>query len=63
MNSYLLEQKIAVKQGLPAHRTREIYSGRERRATVLEKLHKEKGITNFYELLQVLAKAQQQGIF
>jgi len=35
----------------------------ERRARILEKLHKDKGVTNFYELLNVLAKAQQEGLF
>ena len=63
MNSYILEQKIAVRRGIPAHQKQRIYAELDRRAKVLEKLHKERGITNFYELLTVLAKAQQQGLF
>ena len=63
MNSYLLEQKIAVKRGIPSHKKRQIYGELERRAKILEKLHKEQKVTGFYELLSVLAKAQQEGLF
>ena len=62
-NSYLLEQKIAVSRGIPPHQKRRIYSELDKRAKILEKLHKERGITNFYELLTTLSKAQQQGLF
>ncbi|MBF8266820.1 MAG: Type secretory pathway, VirB11 component [Dehalococcoidia bacterium] len=61
-NSYLLEEKIAAKRGIPSDRKREIYNLLERRAKVLQKLH-EKGLTNFYALLQVLSRAQHEGIF
>jgi len=63
MNSYLLEQKIAPKRGIASHQTKRVYQELDRRAKVLEKLHKERGVTNFFELLTVLAKAQQQGLF
>ncbi len=62
-NSYLLEEKIAIKRGIPPNQKWQIYSVVERRARILEKLHKDKGVTNFYELLNVLAKAQQEGLF
>ena len=62
-NSYLLEDKIAIKRGLPVERKWEIYSLISRRAKILERLHKEKGVTNFYELLKVLTQAQQAGLF
>lgn len=62
-NSYLLEQKIAPTRGIPSHQKNRIYAELDKRAKVLEKLHKERGITNFYELLTTLAKAQQQGLF
>ncbi len=62
-NSYLLEEKIAIKRGIPPNRKWDIYPVLERRARILEKLHKDKGVTNFYELLSVLAKAQQEGLF
>jgi flagellar protein FlaI len=62
MNSYLLENKIAVKRGIPANKRRVMYQEVDRRAKVLEKLHRS-GVKNFYELYQVLAKAQRQGLF
>jgi flagellar protein FlaI len=62
MNSYLLEQKIAVRRGIPPNQRRTMYAEVERRAKVLEKLHKS-GVKNFYELYQVLAKAKRQGLF
>jgi flagellar protein FlaI len=63
LNSYLLEQRIALKRGFPPERRRQIYVLLQKRARILQKLHKEKKVTDFYELLQVLAKAQREGIF
>ena len=63
LNSYLLEQKIAAKRGIAPSNKRVIYAQLRRRARILERLHKEKGISNFYELLKVLAEAQRAGIF
>lgn len=60
MNSYLLEQVIALKRGIPPHRRKEIYDEVKRRAKIFEKLHREKGITDFHELFQVLAEARRQ---
>ena len=60
MNSYLLEQIIAIKRGIPPHRRKEIYSEVKRRAKIFEKLHKEKGVTDFHEFFQVLAEARRQ---
>ena len=62
MNSYLLEQRIALARGIPEHKKRQIYAELERRARILQKLH-EQGVTDFYELLAVLARAQRQGIY
>jgi flagellar protein FlaI len=62
-NSYLLEDKIAIKRGIPPDKKMQIYSLVERRARILEKLHKEKGVRDFYELLKVLARAQQERLF
>jgi flagellar protein FlaI len=61
-NSYLLEQKIAPKLGIPPHKKRRIYAEVERRAKILEKLNQQ-GVKNFYDLLKVLAKAQREGLF
>jgi flagellar protein FlaI len=62
-NSYLLEDKIAIKRGIPPDKKMQVYSLVERRARILEKLHKEKGVRDFYELLKVLARAQQERLF
>jgi flagellar protein FlaI len=62
-NSYLLEEKIAMMLGIPSDEKWRIYNIVERRAKILERLHKDKGVTDFYELLNVLAEAQEQGIF
>jgi flagellar protein FlaI len=61
-NSYLMEQKIAPKLGIPTSEKKRIYAEIDRRAKILEQLHK-KGVTGFYELLAVLAKAQREGRF
>ena len=63
MTSYILEHKIAPKLGIPSTKKRRIYTELERRAKILEKLHKEQGVTGFYEILDVLSKAQRQGLF
>lgn len=60
MNSYLLEQVIAIKKGIPPHKRKSIYSEVTRRAKIFEKLHKEKGITDFNDLFQILAEARKQ---
>jgi len=62
-NSYLLEEKIAMIRGIPANEKWRIYDVVERRARILEKLHVDKGVSDFYELINVLAKAQERGIF
>lgn len=62
MNSYLLENVIAIKRGIPPHRRKEVYNDLKRRAKILEKLHKEKGVTDFNELFQILTEARKQGL-
>ena len=62
MNSYMLEEVIAMKRGLPPSRKREIYDELTRRTNLLRRL-KEQGITGFYEIYQVLAQANKEGIF
>jgi len=63
MNSFLLENKVAPARGIPANQRRRIYSEIDRRAKVLEKLHKGSGISDFYELYKVLGNAKKQGLF
>jgi len=62
MNSYLLENVIAIKRGIPPHKRKEIYDQVKRRAKIFEKLHKEKGITDFNEFFQILAEARKQNL-
>ncbi len=61
MNSYLLEQKIAVKKRIPENKRRRIYKELEKRARMLQTIHKS-GVTDFYDLFTVLAKIERQGI-
>jgi flagellar protein FlaI len=63
MTSHVLENKVAPRLGMSAHKKTAIYAELERRATILAKLHKEKKVTGFYELLEVLSKAKRQGLF
>jgi flagellar protein FlaI len=62
MNSYLLEQIIALKRGIPPHRRKEVYDELKRRARVFEKLHKEKKVTDFHEFFTILAEARRQNL-
>jgi len=63
MTSYILENKIAPKLGIPSHKKQRIYAEMDRRAKILMKLHKEMGVNGFYEVLDVLNKAQNEGLF
>lgn len=62
-NSFLLEEKISLRRGIPPSKKWLIYDDLERRRKILEKIHKGGGITGFYELLEVLAQAKKEGIF
>jgi len=62
MNSYLLEQHIAIRRGIPPHKRKAVYTELKRRATIFEKLHREKGVTDFDEFFQILAEARRQGL-
>jgi len=62
MNSYLLEQQIAIRRGIPPHKRKAIYDELKRRARIFEKLHKEKGVTDFHEFFQILSEARRQNL-
>ena len=62
MNSYILEEKIALARGIPPTEKRKIYDELTRRVKILKKLNQRK-VTGFYELYQVLAQAHQEGVF
>ena len=59
-NSFLLEEVIAIKRGIPPHRRREIYDEVKRRAQIFEQLHKEKKVSDFYDFYKILAEARRQ---
>jgi archaeal flagellar protein FlaI len=63
MTSYVLEFKIAPMLGIPPNKKQRIYVELERRAVILRKLHEEKGVNGFYEVLDVLGRAQRDGLF
>jgi flagellar protein FlaI len=63
MSSYILENVIAPKMGMPSRKKQRIYAEIERRTRILQKLHEEEGISDFYEVLDVLSKAQREGYF
>ena len=60
-NSYLLENKIAPKRGIPKNKRRVIYKELDRREKILKKIH-DAGVTGFYELFQMMGRAEQEGI-
>ena len=62
LNTNLLENVVAVRRGIPPRESRRIYSQLEERANVLRKLQ-ERDVTNFYELHNVLAQANREGLF
>jgi flagellar protein FlaI len=62
MNSYLLENRIAPRHGLTTKDKRKIYTELDKKAAILEKLQQQ-NCTNFYDLYQLLAKAQRENLF
>ena len=62
MNSYLLEEVISLKRGIPPQRKREIYNEVTRRANILSRL-KDQGVVGFNDLYQVISKAYKEGVF
>ena len=63
MTSYILENILAPRMGIPSRKKQRIYAEVDRRAKILQRLHEDEGITGFYEVLEVLAKAQREGYF
>ncbi|WP_456330209.1 type II/IV secretion system ATPase subunit [Archaeoglobus sp.] len=60
-SSYLLEQKIATRLGIPSNKKKLIYDEVEKRAKILKKLH-EQGITDFYEFFKAISKIYKSGL-
>jgi flagellar protein FlaI len=59
--SYLLENKIATLLGFPDHKKAEIYDEVDKRARILERLHKA-GYTDFQDLFQMIIKVKKEGL-
>lgn len=60
MNSFLLEEKIAPKKGLPSNKKRKIYKELEQKANILKKIH-QSGVTGFYELFNLMSRMEGEG--
>jgi flagellar protein FlaI len=60
MNSFLLEEKIAMRRGIPSFKRKVIYKDLKRRAKIFERLHKEKQLTDFYDVFSILSEAHRQ---
>jgi archaeal flagellar protein FlaI len=60
-SSYLLENKIATMLGIPEHKKAMMYQEIEKRARILERLHKA-GYTGFYDLFHMITKVKKQGL-
>ena len=60
-SSYLLENKIATMLGIPEYKKAAIYQEVEKRARILERLHKA-GYTGFYDLFHMITKTKKQGL-
>jgi flagellar protein FlaI len=62
MNSFVLEQKVAWKRGVPENQRRSIYSELRKRAVILEKIGKKEGAKNFDKLFEIISEAYKQGL-
>jgi flagellar protein FlaI len=60
-SSFLLENKIATMLGFPDSRKSEIYLEVEKRAKILERLHKA-GYVKFWDLFHMITKIKKQGL-
>ncbi|HTY51942.1 MAG TPA: type II/IV secretion system ATPase subunit [Methanomicrobiales archaeon] len=59
--SYILENKIATLLGFPDHKKAEIYDEVDKRARILERLHKA-GYVDFKDLFQMITKVKKEGL-
>lgn len=62
LNSYLLEEKIAPRRGIPHEKRQQVYAQIKRRAGILKRIQ-EQNITSFYDVHRILSKAYRQGYF
>ncbi|NLG49859.1 MAG: secretion system protein E, partial [Chloroflexi bacterium] len=62
MNSFLMEEVIAMKRGIPPHKRKSVYSDLKKRARIFERIHKDRGVRDFDSFFQILAEAHTQGL-
>jgi len=62
MNSFLLEEKIAPRRGIPPFKKKAIYTELKRRAKIFQRLHLERKVRKFQNVFTVLAEAHRQGL-
>jgi len=62
MNSYVLEQKVGWKRGIPENQRRSIYEELRKRAVILEKIGKKEGAKSFEKLFAIISEAYKQGL-
>ena len=60
-SSYLLEQKIARKLGIPENKTQLIYDQIDKRVKILKKINESK-ITDYTEVFQMITKVEKNGL-
>ena len=60
-SSFLLENKIATLLGMPEEKRADIYQEVDKRARILERLHKA-GYTGFWDLYHMITKIKKQGL-
>lgn len=60
-SSYILENKIATRLGIPGKKKKAIYDEIEKRAKILERLNDE-GITNYWEFFNTIARITKSGM-
>lgn len=60
-SSYILEQKIATRLGIPPNKKKLIYEEVEKRAKILKKLDEE-GVRDFYEFFKAISKIYKSGL-
>ncbi len=60
--SYLLEEKVAMRRGIPRERRQQIYSHLKQRAEILKRIQEQK-LSGFFDLYNVISKAYREGYF
>jgi flagellar protein FlaI len=60
-SSFLLEQKVARKLGIPSHKTKIIYDEIEKRAKILKKINESK-MVDYFDFYDMVVKIEKRGL-